>query len=207
MEIISGIMTVAIINFLGVVSPGPNFTLIVKNSITKSRQYALYTAIGMSAALLLQISSCILGLNVLIAKSPKVLSIIKIIGGFYLLYLGFQSIKAAYVLHKKNYHKNHNKEKPLWHGFTEGFLCNFLNVSAILFVFFLFTTVIEPNTSIHVKTIYGFIMFLIDFSWYSSLAFLISIPRFKKKLSNVQNYINLLFGVVLIAFGLIILIK
>ena len=204
MDILPGLLTIITMHFLGVISPGPDFALVVKNALTKSRQHALATSLGVSSGLMIHISYCIFGLDLLLNNSPKTFKIIKTIGGIYLLYLSIQSLRAARA-HQQDPKLHAQQAQTLFKAFLEGFVCNLLNVKAILFILFLFSIVIEPATTHLLKTFYGVIMVLITLSWFVALSFLISIPKFKQQLFKSQALIHVLFGAILGSLGIFVL--
>jgi len=206
MDILPGLLTIMTMHFLGVISPGPDFAIVVRNSLIKTRKQALFTAIGVSTGLLIHISYCILGLGLIITNSPKLFTFIKNIGGIYLLYLCIQSLRAAKACHAKHQAPTNN-DGSLWNAFLEGLLCNIFNVKAILFILFLFSIVIEPHTHTKIKILYGIIMVSITLAWFSALTFLISIPKFKKQLSKFQAYLHIVFAIILGALGIFVLIN
>jgi threonine/homoserine/homoserine lactone efflux protein len=212
MDILPGLLTIMTMHFLAVVSPGPDFAIVVRNSLTRSHKYALATAFGVSAGLIVHISYCILGLNIIIGSSPKIFTIMKYIGGCYLLYLSVGSLRAAIKLKQPQH--NHNllhaaavQEKSLTKGFFEGFMCNILNVKAILFILFLFSTVINKNKPILRKLFYVVVMVLITLAWFWMLTFLIAKPKLKDKLSSLQFQIQLTFSIILGGLGIFVLLN
>lgn len=47
-EYLPALMTMAIVNLLGAMSPGPDFVLVTKNSLVHSRKAGIFTAIGIA---------------------------------------------------------------------------------------------------------------------------------------------------------------
>ncbi|MCX8720105.1 LysE family translocator, partial [Gilliamella sp. B3788] len=64
------VLLVSTISCLGMISPGPDFFLILKNSLTYSRKIALLTCLGVITAILIHMSYCVAGVAVLIAATP-----------------------------------------------------------------------------------------------------------------------------------------
>ena len=63
--------TVIIIHLLGVMSPGPDFLLVLKQSFSEGRKSALYTSIGIGLGILVHVILCVFGLGILISKHRK----------------------------------------------------------------------------------------------------------------------------------------
>ena len=61
-------MTVALAHFLALLSPGPDFVLVVKSAIRNDRSKAIGVAAGISTANALYIALCLIGVGALLAS-------------------------------------------------------------------------------------------------------------------------------------------
>lgn len=80
---------------LGMFSPGPNILSVVGTSMAVSRKAGIALALGISAGSLLWGSMTAIGLTALIAAYAALLTVIKIVGGLYLLWLAFKAFRSA----------------------------------------------------------------------------------------------------------------
>ncbi|KJF70116.1 LysE family translocator [Agrobacterium arsenijevicii] len=80
---------------LGMFSPGPNILSVIGTSMTVSRKAGLALAMGISAGSFCWASMTAIGLTALIAAYASVLTLIKIVGGLYLLWLAFKAFRSA----------------------------------------------------------------------------------------------------------------
>src|SRR5450631_4543934 len=81
------------------VSPGPDFALVVRNSVMYSRRTGMFTALGTSLGLIWHATYTFIGLAIIIHESAWGLNAIRILGGGYLMYLGVSSfLKKSTVL-------------------------------------------------------------------------------------------------------------
>ena len=197
----AGFATVAFLHFVCVVSPGPDFAVIVKNALIHSRQYATWTALGIACGLIVHLAYCILGLAFIISQSILAFQIIKLLGAAYLIYLGISSLRVKPKQNKEPIPYNSERPKNHWKGFMEGFWCNVLNPKATLFFLSLFTLVVDPNTPLWIQSLYGVEMISVTFLWFAFIARMISLPTFKKRVSNFQTRLNKIMGGVLLFFG------
>src|SRR3954449_8055528 len=83
-----------LIGILAALSPGPDFVVVMKNSLGIGRKYGIATALGIASALIVHITYTILGFSIILEKSPVIFNVIKIIGAAYLLWLGWQGIRS-----------------------------------------------------------------------------------------------------------------
>ena len=84
--------TVFFITLLAVISPGSDFVITIKNSISTSKVSGIYTALGISVAILVHTLYTLIGIGFFLSKSETLLLTIRIIGALYLIYLGIFSI-------------------------------------------------------------------------------------------------------------------
>lgn len=80
---------------LGMFSPGPNILSVIGTSMAVSRKAGIMLAMGISAGSFLWASMTAVGLTALITTYSSVLTIIKIAGGIYLLWLAFKAFRSA----------------------------------------------------------------------------------------------------------------
>jgi threonine efflux protein len=71
----SEIAVVVAIIVLAVISPGPDFAIIVRNGLLYGRKNGLFTALGIASGISVHISYTLLGLGYAVAKSAWLPSI------------------------------------------------------------------------------------------------------------------------------------
>ena len=201
MEYLSIILTVALIHLLAVISPGPDFVMITRNSLVYSRRTGIYSAIGLGLGITVHVAYCLIGIAVIISQSILLFNIIKFIGAGYLIYIGIRSLLSR-SSHLKLTTEGHKTDIPTVKAIRIGFLTNVLNPKATLFFLSLFTLVISPSTPLIVKLIMGVEMSVVTALWFSLVAYLISHHAVKSRFEKVQNFAGKFIGVVLIALGL-----
>lgn len=201
MQDIALIGSIAFIHLLAVISPGPDFIMAVRNSLTYSRKTGIWTSVGFAFGILVHIFYCIAGLALIISKSILVFNVIKLLGAFYLIYIGAKSVfsKDSKIEIKTEEKKN---DISAFAALKMGFLTNVLNPKATLFFLSLFTFVIKPNTAGSTLAIATIIMFTNQVLWFSLVAIFFTQKRVQNIFSRFQNTFNKIFGGLLIALGI-----
>ena len=92
-EYLPSIVSLSGLVMISLISPGPDFAVVVKNSVVYSRKTALLTALGISLGILVHVTYILLGLGFVIAKTPWLLFSIKCLGAATLFSLGFRALK------------------------------------------------------------------------------------------------------------------
>lgn len=195
-------LAVTLVIILAAISPGPDFALVIKNSLQFNRKSGVLTALGMSGSLLIHSIYCILGLAIIIAHSLWLFSFIKYLGALYLIYLGIKSLRATRE-EKFEVKEEITAPKPLIPSkfFLQGLLCNLLNPKAIMFIIAFFTLIVKPEMPWSVQFGYCIEITLIHFAWFTCLSTLITYRHVREKISKIEYYVIKAMGVVLIGFG------
>ena len=200
MEYSSAILTVALLHFLAVISPGPDFIMITRNSLLYSKRAGVYSAIGLGLGILVHITYSLIGIGVLISKSILLFNFIKYIGAAYLIYIGYKSLTSKSS--KLQLADEQRKDLSKFEALKVGFLTNVTNPKATLFFLSLFTVVINPSTPLTVKLVMALEMFIVTIVWFSLVAHFISLHFIKNKIGKIQNFAEKFIGVILIGLGI-----
>jgi threonine/homoserine/homoserine lactone efflux protein len=187
---------------LGVISPGPDFSVVVKNSLTQGRKEGLLTALGIATGMTVHITYSILGMGLLIGADSPLIRWIKILGATYLIYLGIRSILSS-ASKKTEKHTHKPKSKRSW--YYEGLLTNLLNPHAALFLISIISSIIGENP-LFIVALTGFCIALTGALWFTIVSVVFSFKTISKRFLEHTNLINRMLGLVLIAFGLRLLI-
>lgn len=90
-----GLITFIIITLLIIIVPGPDFIIVMKNTINSSKMNGFMAAFGITTGHILYSSLAILELYTYLRVYTLFLTI-KILGACYLIYLGIKSILSAH---------------------------------------------------------------------------------------------------------------
>lgn len=194
-------ITVFCIGLVVIITPGPNFALTLRNSLSYSRQAGLYTALGVAVGHLVHTTYCMVGIGALIARSILLFNLLKWVGAAYLVYVGIRSLQAKPAAHEP-ISRVSPRQISGWMAFRIGLLGDLLNPKATLFFLALFTQIIHPGTSPLVQALYGATIILLALVWYGGVALFISQPLVKNALQSAMHWVERVTGAVLIALGL-----
>lgn len=200
-------LIIAVVHFLAVASPGPDFAVVVKQSLTQGRQKAIYSSLGIGTGILLHITYSLIGIGLLIASDPVFFNVLTYIAAAYLFYIGMQGVLAKPHDPVQVANNQISVQQSNGKAFITGFLVNGLNVKATLFFVSLFSLVISEQTPIFVQSIYGIYMAVATAAWFSFLSYVLTIEHIRVKLLSKGHIIDKIMGAVLIALALKIIIN
>jgi RhtB (resistance to homoserine/threonine) family protein len=198
---LSLILSVIGIHLLAVMSPGPDFIMLVRNALTYSRKTGIYTAIGFGLGIGIHVIYSVFGLGLIISKSPVIFSAIKYLGAAYLFYIGIMSFKSQSGKIELDTTVEKHDISPL-KAIRIGFLTNVLNPKATLFFLSLFTIVVGPNASLDTLIGLGVAMMINTTLWFSLLAYLVTHSKILPTFEKYQNLFNKSFGVILVVIAI-----
>ena len=187
-------LTVAILHFFAVASPGPDFILVTRQCMRYGRKVALWTSLGIALGILFHVALSLTGLTILIQNEPLIFWYLKLAASFYIGYLGLVSLFSRSSINLDNNFSNEISKKVK--SVSTGFLTNVLNPKAFIFFITVFTLVIDIDTTKVIKIFLGIYMSMATFIWFSLISILITnknaINRFKKSIPLVERFTGLL---------------
>lgn len=202
MSHLSEFLAIALIHFLALVSPGPDFAMISRSSLVYSRRTGIYSALGLALGILVHVTYSLIGIGLIISKSILLFSIIKYLGAGYLIYIGWKSLRARRVQQTAETHDTSDRHLPSFVALRIGFLTNVLNPKVTLFFLGLFTQVIRPGTPLWLQVLYGLEMSAMTFIWFAFVASILSHSIIRRRFVSVQHIVERCCGGLLIALGL-----
>ena len=192
--------TVATIHLFAVMSPGPDFTIILKQSLSHGRKISMITSLGIGTGILIHVLFCMLGLGMIISESKFLFNFIKILGAIYLFYIGAKSLIQKVQF--KTYENNPINQGSALKSFRLGFLTNVLNPKATLFFLSLYATIITDQTTIVMQAMYGLWMATVTGFWFCLLSIMLTNKSVIQKIQKFTAIIQKGTGIVLIVFAI-----
>ncbi|PAY01487.1 lysine transporter LysE [Pseudoalteromonas sp. HM-SA03] len=189
---------IALAHFFAVASPGPDFAIVLKQSVQQGRSNALWTSFGVGLGILVHVSYCLLGVALLLSQSESLFTAVKYIAALYLAYLGVQALRYAKPNSEQENITEHAVTESNWTALKRGFLVNALNPKATLFFLSLFTLVIEPTTPSGVQLFYGVYMALATWAWFSFLSLVLSKTTVRHFFRRAGHWFDRGIGVIML---------
>ncbi|EOW6512054.1 LysE family transporter [Cronobacter malonaticus] len=192
---------VATIAALGMLSPGPDFFLVIKNAARYPRSAAMMTAAGVIAGVVTHMTYCVAGIAVVITTTPWLFGALKYVGAAYLVWLGVNALLARGTT-SLALDGVAQESTSLKKAFIQGYLCNLLNPKATLFFLAMFTQVLNVNSGLMEKLWYAGIIVALTLVWWPLLVLLIQSQPVRRGLTKAQKVIDKLLGAMLLALGI-----
>ncbi|MGP0174625.1 LysE family transporter [Pseudomonas sp. NCHU5208] len=197
----SEFLTVALIHLLAVASPGPDFAIVVRESVAHGRRTGVFTALGVGTGILVHVAYSLLGIGLIVSQSIMLFNVLKWLAAAYLLYIGIKALRARPADPAAAELALAGATRSRRGAFVTGFVTNGLNPKATLFFLSLFTVVIDPHTPLSIQAGYGLYLALATATWFCLVAWLFSQPRVRAGFARMGHWFDRLMGVVLVGIG------
>lgn len=178
-----------------VMSPGPNFVMVVRSSASSTRKNGIFMTLGFGLGLLIQASIVTFGLRFLFVSYPSIIKVIQYAGAMYLGYLGVVGLLAK----KKEEpiaEKVKKKSGNLFNSFKTGLLTHLSNPYATLFI--ISTLALFYDDRVYIRLLYVLIALLTVLGWYGTVAVFLTNERLQAQLYRFRHWIDRGAGIVLI---------
>lgn len=191
---ITAISAAAVMFILGATSPGPSLAVVLRNTMIGGRSRGLACAVGHGIGFGFYAVSVVFGLVVIMENNPDIFTLMQIIGGLFLLYLGIGMIRSEATVIVQSEGKRE--------GFFEGFFIAFLNPKIAVFMLAVLSSVLDPSMSNDTKWIIAGMGMTIDTVWYVIVALLLSKSTILAKIEQNQRNLNVATGVLMIGLAI-----
>ncbi len=198
-------LTLVVAHALAVASPGPDFALVLRQSLAHGRRVAVWASLGIGSGIAIHVAYCSLGLGLLLRDSPTALNIAKYLGAAYLGWVGVQAIRAQprdgdVDLAARN---DAPTDGAAW---LQGFIVNVLNPKAALFFISLYALRVSPTTPPLLKLGYGAWLVVATMAWFCLVSVLFTQTSVRRRFLRHGHWIDRALGVVFLGFALALLL-
>ena len=201
-------MNASLLTFLGVsivviVAPGPDTALTIRNTVRGGRATGLATALGVSTGQLIWAVATSVGLVAVLLASEPIFRAVRLAGAAYLIWLGLQSLRAAFTTRGPVAPGTSRGERLSSRAaFGQGIVNNLGNPKMAVF----FASVLPQFTApgqgmISALVLLGVVFSALTFLWLAVYAAAISMAGRLLRASRVQRAIEAISGTVLIGLG------
>jgi RhtB (resistance to homoserine/threonine) family protein len=196
----TNLLVVAGITMLAVISPGPDFAVILRNALRSGRGPGLATALGIACGVVVHVTYTLLGLGWLVARYAWLLTAIRYAGAAYLVWLGCSAFLSRPAAPGRP-QAPAPVRADLRQAFGNGFLCNVLNPKTVLFFIALFTQVVAPGTPLAAQVGIGAYIVLAHLAWFAFVVMVLTNPAALRGFNNWRRAVERGVGGCLIALG------
>ncbi len=197
------IVTFSLVAFVAIVSPGPAILLAIRNGAAYGIRSVAWSSLGNVCGIFCLSCAAMLGLGVLLMSSALLFTAVKVLGAFYLCYIGIRHLFGRLSILSPTTETADARPLPgPLRLYREGFLLAVTNPKPILFFTALFPQFISTEHALLPQffTLTGIFM-LLSFVTLIGYALLASRMRWILHKPRVVTWFNRVVGAVFISFG------
>ncbi|MEI6897609.1 MAG: LysE family transporter [Psychromonas sp.] len=191
-----------LIHVLAVMSPGPDFAVVMRQSISFDRKTALFTSLGIGGGIAVHMIYTLLGLGFIITQSEIGFLIAQLIGISYLCFLACSLLKSKPQSDLNNDFSVKNQTGQHKKAFMLGVMTNVFNPKATIFFLAIFTTVVSLETPLYIQSIYALWIIFLTVLWFSLVSFFFSHSTVRTKFLSHGYLFERAMGVVIFIFAI-----
>lgn len=194
-------LAVAVAHALAVASPGPDFAIVLRQSLAHGRRPAVWTSLGIGAGISLHIGYSLLGIGLLLQGSVTAFVVLKYAGAAYLAWIGVLALRTK----PRDPAAITAGQAPAAPGdgaaFRTGFLTNALNPKATMFFLALFPNAVSRATPKLVQAGYGLWIIGYTAAWFCFVSVVFTRREVRDRFLRQGHWIDRALGVVFLGFA------
>ena len=198
------LLTITTVSWLGIMSPGPDFVVVVRHSVSYGQRHGLTAALGVTTGTVVPLAYATFGAALLATQSDVVYLILQYAGSAYLAWLGFRALRSRPDPPDTDFEANPlGTEVPTrLRTFWTGVLITSLNAKAGLFYLSLFAMAVSVNTPVAPRLLYCAYILMSTMIWTSVVATLFGHRTVRRIFRAVGHWFDRFMGGVFILLAL-----
>lgn len=196
-------LSLAIVHFLAVILPGPDFAITVRQSMRYGHVIGCITALGIGLGISIHVLYTLIGVGLFIQKHEWLMLGFKIAGATYLCYLGWTLLKSQASAQPRTWEHDKTSKGSMskFKAFSTGFMTNALNPKATVFFLAIFTSLVSAQTPIKIQIFYGVWMCMVNALWFILVSLLFSQTKIREGFLKKESLIERGIGLVLLGMA------
>lgn len=181
-----------------VISPGPDFALVVRSALTRGRRASLLNALGIGCGVTLHTLIAVLGISALLQSSRLLAMSLPWLGIGYLLYLGWGGLTAQPAGEQDPQAAEATGRGDFWRGFWT----NVLNPKALLFFSAILVQLVS-GLNAWMQAALVFYVLVVTSAWFAAVGLVLARPALRRRFLRRRHWIDRAAGAIFILLSLL----
>jgi threonine/homoserine/homoserine lactone efflux protein len=195
------LVTLAGVMLMGAMSPGPDFVLVVLNSLSAGRTSGMFCAMGIGVGILVWAVAAAVGVAGLLAASATLFSLVKLFGAAYLIYLGVRALLSAASKRVVGLEPEAGAALGRRSAFLQGLVTNLLNPKTAVFFVALLPQFLPREATVLSVVELCLLTATVTVSWFTILAVSVGTLRSALVRPRIRRVIDAVTGTFLVGLG------
>lgn len=195
---LAAFLALASVQMMAAISPGPAVLMTARTGISRGMRAGVFLAAGIGAGAVFWAACALFGLGVIFKVAPALLTVLKVVGGLWLVWIAIQMWRhAAEPLGDSGDAAPPTARAAFWRGIT----VQLANPKPVVFFGAVFAGLVPPDTALWIKAALLAVVFSTDFLWNVLVARLFSLDRTRAVYLSLKTLIDRVFGGFLALLG------
>lgn len=203
-------LTLALVQLIALVSPGPDFFFVTQTAVSRSRSEALAGVAGITLGVAVWAALALLGLQWLFQRMHWLQQGIRMAGGAYLIWLGWKLWRSARRVRISAAAawppSTPSAPGSVWRSLLTGLGTNLANPKVVVYFGSIFSAFAGNGRSWAVKSELWALVVLETLVWFGWVATLFALPAMRRGYLRLGRWIDGVAGTIFVAFGLHLLL-
>lgn len=197
-------LTVALVHFIALMSPGPDFFFISQTAASRSRNEAMLGVLGISLGVMVWAAIALLGLHLLLQQMAWLHRIITVGGGVYLCWMGWQMLRSARRKAQSDVVAEEAAVALPQRGktFLRGLLTNLANPKALIYFGSVFSLFVGDGVGTGARWGLFALISVETLVWFSLVALVFALPAIRRGYQRLAKWVDGVAGLLFTGFGL-----
>ncbi|WP_225086092.1 threonine export protein RhtC [Pectobacterium colocasium] len=196
-------LTVALVHFIALMSPGPDFFFVSQTAASRSRREAMMGVLGISLGVVVWAAIALLGLHLLLQKMAWLHTAIAVGGGLYLCWMGWQMLRSARSKAQLETTQETAVVLPQrGKTFMRGLLTNLANPKALIYFGSVFSLFVGDSVGSGARWGLFALIAIETLIWFSLVAVVFALPAMRRGYQRLAKWVDGVAGVLFTGFGL-----
>lgn len=196
-------ITIAIVQIIALMSPGPDFFFVSQTAVSRSRHEAMAGVAGITLGVAMWAALALLGLQLLLHRLIWLERLIAICGGLYLCWMGLKMLGGALAKPVQP-----QAAEPVqvfvgtWRSLRNGLFTNLANPKVVIYFGSIFSAFVGTGISSAARWGLWTLVVAETFLWFSFVAGCFALPVIRRGYLRISRWIDGCAGAVFMLFGL-----
>ncbi|HTV86036.1 MAG TPA: threonine export protein RhtC [Dyella sp.] len=196
-------ITIAIVQIIALMSPGPDFFFVSQTAVSRSRHEAMAGVVGITLGVAVWSALALLGLQLLLHRLIWLERLITIGGGLYLCWMGVKMLRGAFA---KPSADTAEPAVQVYAGalrsMRNGLFTNLANPKVVIYFGSIFSAFVGQGVASGARWGLWALVVIETFLWFSFVAGCFAMPVMRRGYLRISRWIDGCAGAVFMLFGL-----
>jgi threonine efflux protein len=196
-------ITIAIVQIIALMSPGPDFFFVSQTAVSRSRHEAMAGVVGITLGVAMWAALALLGLQLLLHRVIWLERLITIGGGLYLCWMGIKMLRGALAAPKASAAEpTVQVYAGALRSLRNGLFTNLANPKVVIYFGSIFSAFVGQGVTPGARWGLWALVVIETFLWFAFVAGCFALPVMRRGYLRISRWIDGCAGAVFMLFGL-----